>query len=367
MSTAKKVVEYDIIRVLALLLVVVGHCDFIKSHGVDVSNIISENLITYEMFEDNVRAWIYSFHMPLFIMMSGAMYAIVRSKYTNFEYIKNRFKRLIVPYLVCGTLFAFPIKYISGYFIGDSIIKAYIKSVLTASMPGHLWFLWVLFVVSILMCACLDSFAYRKMGGGTFLLIFLIVNIVSPKGEYYFQIYRILEYPFYYLLGYYFEGTGVRSRLFNISKSRKAALAATLFAASILLIIASNNLLITNRLICNCYSIVQAITGTMFIFVVSSLVADNWTRKTVLKKLLDNSFSIYLYHEPLQFALLYVFATLGLLQCFNNETGYMLLIIVRLIVGIVVPVYIGRIVDICTRSFRVSQISNLDSPFWHGE
>lgn len=143
--------EYDVIRIIAILLVVLGHCDFLWSHGFDVTNEISLQLTAYTIFNHTIRAWIYSFHMPLFMILSGALYAIVREKYSMAEYAKNRFRRLILPYFLCGTFFAFPIKYLCGYFGKDSLLKAYAKGVAVGVFSGHLWFLWVLFVISIAM------------------------------------------------------------------------------------------------------------------------------------------------------------------------------------------------------------------------
>lgn len=63
--------------------------------------------------------WIYSFHMPLFIFISGYLLdytsknGIIKINYVNF--IKKKIIRLLVPYLVISSLAYIP-KYLLGKF-----------------------------------------------------------------------------------------------------------------------------------------------------------------------------------------------------------------------------------------------------------
>ena len=169
---SKKVDEYNVIRVIATLLVVLGHCDFLMSHGFNIGGAISPNLGSYTIFNETIRQWIYSFHMPLFMILSGTLFFIVKDKYSLQTYIFNRVKRLLKPYLLCSVLYAFPIRYLCGYFGEDSLFKAFLKSVILVATPGHLWFLWVLFIVSIITAVMIykiplkDKNAAIAYGGG---------------------------------------------------------------------------------------------------------------------------------------------------------------------------------------------------------
>jgi len=71
----KKIGEYDVVRVIATLLVVLGHCDFLMSHGFTIESVISPSLDSYVNFDETIRKWIYSFHMSLFMMLSGTLFS----------------------------------------------------------------------------------------------------------------------------------------------------------------------------------------------------------------------------------------------------------------------------------------------------
>lgn len=73
-----RIIEYDILRVITLLLVVIGHCDYydiVTDYGGISSNFDSfdrslSNLIIYK-----ITRCIYTFHMPLFMALSGALWS----------------------------------------------------------------------------------------------------------------------------------------------------------------------------------------------------------------------------------------------------------------------------------------------------
>ena len=70
----------DVARGIACLLVVIGH-------------VIKDNSDLIPKF---LHSWIYSFHMPLFFVISGY---VMKKNDSFFEFIKKRAKRLLYPYL----------------------------------------------------------------------------------------------------------------------------------------------------------------------------------------------------------------------------------------------------------------------------
>ena len=137
----KHLVWLDMAKGVAIALVVLGHC------------------LTYD---DPLRDFIYSFHMPIFFVLGGFT---MRPK-PRITVLKTSFKRLIVPYLfVCAVLFFFAlvppssidpdldtqkdwltvlceIVYASGceYTVGNMTLQAI----------GAIWFLPCLFVARLL-------------------------------------------------------------------------------------------------------------------------------------------------------------------------------------------------------------------------
>lgn len=170
----EKIIVYDVLRVVAILLVVLGHSDFLYSHDFTVTGIIPDTLPAFQLDYLTVRPWIYSFHMPLFMILSGALFSFTYKKYAFKEYFRNRTLRLMVPYVVCGFLFSIPIKWIVGYFGSHSIFYAYARSLIAMISPGHLWFLWVTFVLNIVFfLLAKKGFLNSKIWGGGYYIMYL--------------------------------------------------------------------------------------------------------------------------------------------------------------------------------------------------
>ena len=115
----------DLARVIGIACVVYGHC-----------------LPFNEPADIMVRNVVYSFHMPLFFMISG----LLEKTNGNFNWLS--FKKicycLLLPYLI------YNIPYIP-VLLTDS--KGFVASILTASVPPNdpTWFFFALFMVKILM------------------------------------------------------------------------------------------------------------------------------------------------------------------------------------------------------------------------
>lgn len=92
----KKSILYDYTKVVITLIVVLGH----------VTRMYTGNSVLIPKYSSNVFVditnIIYGFHMPLFMIISGAVYYLCiydLDKYKNkMEFLKNKIKRLIVPY-----------------------------------------------------------------------------------------------------------------------------------------------------------------------------------------------------------------------------------------------------------------------------
>ena len=70
----------DILKGVGIILVVFGHCNI----------------------DGNVKIWIYSFHMPLFFILSGIVY---KNKYSNYrDILVNNAKSLLYPYFSLGII-----------------------------------------------------------------------------------------------------------------------------------------------------------------------------------------------------------------------------------------------------------------------
>ena len=76
MENSKKVEQYELIKVIATILVVLAHITRMYT-GEGVVNPLNESLIL-----NYLTKFIYSFHMPLFVAVSGAIYYYVKVRKT---------------------------------------------------------------------------------------------------------------------------------------------------------------------------------------------------------------------------------------------------------------------------------------------
>ena len=96
-----------------------------------------------------LSTWIYTFHMPLFFFLSGAVFS--GSKYGFGEYVKRKLKSLVIPYFVLGGgIFLF---FCIAYAVQGQPLSAYVQMVKDFLVQEHYWTVWFLaclFLVEIL-------------------------------------------------------------------------------------------------------------------------------------------------------------------------------------------------------------------------
>ena len=82
-----------LLSVWGILLVVLGHSGF------------EEPIIKQEL--SGLHSWIYSFHMPLFFMISGYLFSLTNKNFVDIKpakFMQKKVLRLLVPYLTIGTI-----------------------------------------------------------------------------------------------------------------------------------------------------------------------------------------------------------------------------------------------------------------------
>ena len=85
-----RLIHYDLLKLLAIFLVIWGHC-------------IQYFLSTYEC-NDSIYLIIYSFHMPLFMMISG-FFSWSSYNLLSHQFLRKKFRELILPVLSWGVIF----------------------------------------------------------------------------------------------------------------------------------------------------------------------------------------------------------------------------------------------------------------------
>lgn len=136
-QSAERSVTIDIAKGICILLVVFGHINYTPE----------------------LQAFIYTFHMPFFFLLSGMLFS--RERYPSFgAFLKRKVRTLLCPFLFFGVLalilrlgFA-----VISYGVSAQAFKAIVPEIVnlilvpdSASVPnGPLWFLPCLFLMEIL-------------------------------------------------------------------------------------------------------------------------------------------------------------------------------------------------------------------------
>ena len=195
---------FDIIKGVAILLVVIGHC-IQYGNG-------SDYLSNKEYFENFVFRCIYSFHMPLFMLICGYFYYSSVCKRTFTETIFNKCQTVLLPIISFGL-----VSYIiwNGNIISFDFCSIEVKEFIIGCkehIQQSLWFFWALFKLSIIVAViqkALKDNIYIH-----FIVLLLVFILPIP---------RISEleksvYPFF-LLGYLAKKYNWWNKLQSINKT----------------------------------------------------------------------------------------------------------------------------------------------------
>ena len=140
--------DYTIIKVITTILVVIAHITRFYSMGGGAIKMKYNFLLHY------ITSFVYSFHMPLFICVSGAIFSFCinnKKKYSDFRlFIIKKWKRSMVPYFLIGIFYVMPV--MCTLKITNLNPINYIKeNIILSKDARHLWFLWTLFFIFIIV------------------------------------------------------------------------------------------------------------------------------------------------------------------------------------------------------------------------
>lgn len=315
--------EYDLLKVFATLLVVIGHVT------------IRYNSTSYPTFSTIVpqiiTQTIYLFHMPLFMALSGAIYRIGEAKYKQFSlFVKNKAKRLIVPYFFVGLFFLVPSICLFQVQNSNEVFKT-IWLLLLGQDCRHLWYLLALFEIFVVHYIFTK---YFKIG---YVSLLIGSIIVSTFYSYYFDgnlfsINMAVRYYPYFIIG----------ALIAQRKTLRSLFMYVLSAILIALIIKINHYMQIDILL----SIILPIPIIAFFIAVARFVMNKYKfDKVWFKVILEYSFSIYLFHIPV-------------IYIFDKVVPFIDLpisIIITIIVAIFISILIAAIIKLFHGKFLIGE------------
>lgn len=149
----------DIARMVCIILVVIGHYD-----PADAPTHYS-----------NMRMVIYTFHMPVFLFISGYLYIVTRKSETFTAFITKKIKRLAIPYLVTSVIIITIKLLTQGAARVDHPVTAmsYLRMFYLPEAGYFLWFIWTLLLAFIVVFFFKSKKARLALFGITLVISFL--------------------------------------------------------------------------------------------------------------------------------------------------------------------------------------------------
>lgn len=174
----KKREDIITLRAIAILLVVFGHSIIIYS---DSWNLYSTT-VTCE-FLDHLKDIINIVQMPLFFSISGFCLIYTMRKDSHIStFIVDKLRRIIVPYLIIGVFYLYPIRMIAKYepYMHHNPLYVIFWDIILGFDNGHLWFLPTLFLM-LVVTYCIGTWTKFNPTGthnATFYIITLAIGLV---------------------------------------------------------------------------------------------------------------------------------------------------------------------------------------------
>lgn len=286
---------YDIAKCITTILVVVAHSTRMYTSKGVFTPLNTSNFLT------SLTTYIYSFHMPLFIFLSGSIYAysISNGKYTNtLNFIKQKAKRLLIPYLAFGLFWVAPIMCLLG--LSEQSYTTYcITKIIMATDARHLWYLLALF--NIFLIAIVTKPLIMSSQKIYRILLFLLSLLLFFASRYiktaHFQLCNALYYQLFFFIGVFFHL--YYKTLIVLFKKIFPVFIVTPF---ILIGIFKYNPNLLSRIIYSIIGIIMILALSVFII----QRCEKLTTTPLYKYIHTNSFGIYLFH-PMIIYILYFY------------------------------------------------------------
>lgn len=171
----------DFAKGLAMFLVIVGHCIQCGSGAEYNQN---------QSFFDNVLfRLIYSFHMPLFMIISGFLYGKSTSGKSFLYILKTRTLRLIIPIIVWQTMMLLLSALKGAFDLGN-----YVSSIIEG-----FWFLWAVWWATVI-CALVEILGKTKRSRMIIHSVVILLTFITPD-DLNFGLYKYMYVTF--LIGYF--------------------------------------------------------------------------------------------------------------------------------------------------------------------
>ena len=299
--------EINIIRGLTLLFVLIGHCFVYPPTE-------NENYIVYCIY-----TFVYSFHIAVFFFISGFLASpkILTGKFDLKKETIKKARRILIPYFVVSII-TFLMKIIMSDFAKNDVkLKDFWKIFIGISPNGGMWFLYSLFVLSMLFML----FSKAKIRSRIFFIFFGLVTYTISLVPGVYLIRNLLKYCIFFALGIVFNSI----YKFKVKKVILIDVAVISFLLLILATVDQNN-----------WYIYTGLLGIIFSFCIGLLLKG---KKSFMNKLMNElgqySYDIYIVS--------YFVMQMIMIACYKMmNMNYYLVALLTLIIGPTISYFLSK-------------------------
>lgn len=358
LSNGGKVPQYDVLRVITTLLVVISHGNYnileTPYGGIDYTALIPAGSTVWALLGD-ITQFVNSFTMPVFMALGGALFyrSMKKGKFTSLGALaRDKAARLLLPFVAVTLLYSFPIKLATGYFRGsDNVVLDLLVGQLLIQGNTHLWYLPAMFF-DFLICYLLETRV--KLPRLLKLAVLAVISVVLwSSSNWIWMIAYPLRFAVWFYAGYCFEQLRPRlDRFGSIGWGLLCCVAAgVIYVASRRLFgttgVGGVAQLIGRRLL------LPMAAGLGLYFLSCGLAKTRLMNTGVFNLLSRNSFGIYLYSDPVNYILLAVGAAVCGLFLFGGGVGTLVLYALRIGVTLCVSLLVSELLRRCKVKYVV--------------
>lgn len=218
MNTNKRIVAFDLLKIIACLAVIIIH---ISAYPLTNNSIHSPKFIIATIFT-SISRW----SVPMFVMITGTFLLSKKEPIPIKILYKKYILKTFIIYLLFGVFYKFCYLYLDGLnYISVSYAFTMIIDILIGNAHIHLWYLYMIIGLYMIypILHKLVSNANKRQIEYALIIIFLSSSVAYSVNEIFnlcqtsYKIYHNLNisiYIFYFILGYY---------LYNFQISKKTS------------------------------------------------------------------------------------------------------------------------------------------------
>lgn len=314
----ERLVTWDIAKGLCIILVVIGH-----------------------YYPENAPEWysaihnfIYSFHMPVFLFISGFIYMATQKDVPYGTFVMKKVKRLIIPYISTSVIII-ALKLVSQSFlyVENPVTCMSFTEILYKPAAGYfLWFIWVLWL-AFLIVPFFDTVKRRLLLFAFSAAIYIVPFDLGSLGEY----FCLREFKEMFV----FFTTGMLSYDFKEKISRLAPLRILFIAA--FLVSEFIYLFHPGIIDAGVLKFATSVLGIYTVYAVSK-AAENRRTCGILVRTGAMSYMIYLFHTTFEGFAKGVIDKTGWLSLSGSDIGFTVNAAFVVAAGIIAPLLLQRYV-----------------------